>query len=258
VSPTQLLDAVPLWGVFLLIIGTFLLATELGFRSGQRWQHRDPEKDAAIGPMVAATLGLVGFLLAFMVSLSADRYNARRGLVLTEANTIGTAYLRAGYLPEPYSTESRDLLREYLDARLISLDLTRIEESITRSESIQVELWQRVVGLVEATGGSDVVALYVESVNELVEVHAQREIAALYARIPASLIAALYIFSILGMFVLGFNNSYDGKRSLIALVALVLVFGSVLFMIIDLDRSREGLFQVSYQPLINLEQRMNP
>jgi hypothetical protein len=177
---------------------------------------------------------------------------------LTEANTIGTAYLRAGYLPEPYSTESRDLLREYLDARLISLDLSRIEESIARSESIQVELWQRVEALVESTGGSDVVALYVESVNELVEAHAQREIAALYARIPASLIAALYVFSILGMFVLGFNNSYDGKRSLIALVALVLVFGSVLFMIIDLDRSREGLFQVSYQPLINLEQRMNP
>jgi hypothetical protein len=59
------------------------------------------------------------------------------------------------------------------------------------------------------------------------------------------------------MFILGFNNSYDGRRSFIALVCLVLVFGSALFLIMDLDRSRAGLFQVSDQPLIMLQERLS-
>jgi hypothetical protein len=256
--PTHALDLIPLWAVFLLIVGTLLLATELGFRVGRSWQHRAPDKDTAIGPMVAAVLGLVGFLLAFMVSMAADRYNARRGLVLAEANTIGTAYLRAGYLPEPYGSESRDLLRQYLDVRLIALDVSRAAESIALSEEIQVELWHRADAMVEQTGGSDVYALYVESLNELVELHSQREIAAFYARIPTTLVLALYGFSLMGFFILGFANSYDGRRSVVALIALVLVFGSVLYLIVDLDRSREGMFQVSYQPLIGLEERMQP
>jgi hypothetical protein len=256
--PTQLLDSTPLWAVYLLIVGLLLLATELGFQAGRAWQHRIPEKDTAIGPMVAATLGLVAFLLAFMTSLAAERYDTRRRLVLSEANILGTAYLRAGYLPEPIATESRDLLREYVDVRVGTAQAENIEAAIARAEEIQLELWSRAEALVERTGGSDVYALYLESVNEVIEVHSQREIAAFYARVPGGLLVALFVFAVLGLFILGFNNSYDGRRSAIALVSLVLVFGSVLYLIMDLDRSREGLFQVSDQPLISLQERLNP
>jgi hypothetical protein len=256
--PTQPLDQIPLGVVYILIIGLLLLATEVGFQAGRSWQHRIPEKDTAIGPMVAATLGLVAFLLAFMTSLAADRFDTRRRLVLAEANAIGTAYLRAGYLPEPYATESRDLLREYVDVRLSAVEPGNLEAAVARSEEIQVELWRRGEALVEQTGGSDVYALYLEAVNEVVELHSQREIAAFYARVPLGLLVGLFVFTILGMFILGFNNSYDGRRSAIALVSLILVFGSVLFLIMDLDRSREGLFQVSDQPLISLQERLNP
>jgi hypothetical protein len=256
--PTQPLDLIPLWAIYILIVGLLLLTTELGFQAGRAWQHRIPEKDTAIGPMVAATLGLVAFLLAFMTSFAAERFDTRRKLVLAEANALGTAYLRAGYLPEPIATESRDLLREYVDVRLSTAQPENVEAAIARSEEIQLELWGRAEALVEQTGGSDVYALYLESVNEVVELHSQREIAAFYARVPVGLLVALFVFAVLGMFILGFNNSYDGRRSAIALVSLVLVFGSVLFLIMDLDRSREGLFQVSNQPLIGLEERLNP
>jgi hypothetical protein len=256
--PTQPLDAIPLWAVYLLTVGILLVATEVGFRVGQARQHGAPVKDNAVGPMTAATLGLVAFLLAFMVSLSAERFNVRRGLVLSEANAIGTAYLRAGYLPEPIATESRALLKEYVDVRLSALKPGALQAAIDRSEQIQVDLWKRGVELVKQTGGSDVYALYIESLNQVVEYHNEREIASLYARIPVGLLLALLGIAILGMFVLGFNNSVDGQRSVIALVCLVLVFGSVLYLIVDLDRGREGLFQVSYQPLINVQQRINP
>jgi len=256
--PTQPLDSIPLWAIFLLILGLLLLGTEVGFQAGRAWKRRVAEPDTVIGPMVAATLGLVGFLLAFMTSMAADRFGVRRGLILDEANVVGTAYLRAGYLPEPYPAESRDLLREYVDVRLVAVQPGRAEAAIARSEEIQVDLWRSAEDLVVATGGSDAYALYLESINEVIELHTQREIAGFYARLPASLLVALFGLTLLGMFILGFGNSMDNKRSLIALLTLILVFGSVLYLIMDLDRSQEGFFQVSQQPLISLQERIHP
>jgi len=256
--PTNPLDLIPLWLIFLLIFGLLLLGTEIGFQAGKAWRRREPEPDTVIGPMVAATLGLVGFLLAFITSMSADRFGARRALVLEEANVIGTAYLRAGYLPEPYPTESRELLLQYVDARIEGAQTGNYEAAIVRSEQVQEDLWRSAEEIVRATGGSDVYALYLESLNEMIELNTQRVIAAFYARIPASLILAAFAFTMLGMFILGFGNGEDAKRSAIALVTLVLVFGSVLYLIMDLDRSQEGFFQVSQQPLISLQERINP
>jgi hypothetical protein len=255
--PSQPLDPLPLAALFLLLIGLLYLMTEVGFQAGRAWQHRVPEKDTAIGPMTAAILGLVGFLLAFMVSFAADRYETRRRLILEEANAIGTAYLRAGYLPDPIGQGSRDLLQEYIDLRLSIAQPQNLEAALARSEAIQGELWSQAEALVAETGGSDVYALYLESLNELIELHSRREIAALYARVPPVLLLALIVFASLGMLVLGFNNSYDGRRSAFALLALVLVFGSVIYLIIDLDRPREGLFQVSDQPLAIVEERID-
>ena len=256
--PTQPLDSIPLWAIFLLILGLLLLATEVGFQTGRAWKRRVAEPDTVIGPMVAATLGLVGFLLAFMTSIAADRFGARRALVLEEANAVGTAYLRAGYLPEPYPAESRDLLREYVDVRLEAMEPGQAEAAIARSEEIQLDLWRSAEDVVIATGGSDVYALYLESVNGVIELHSQREIAAFYTRLGESLLLALFGLTVLGMFILGFGNSMDNKRSMIALVTLILVFGSVLYLIMDLDRSQEGFFQVSQQPLISLQERIAP
>lgn len=256
--PTQPLDSIPLWAIFLLILGLLLLASEVGFQAGRAWKRRVAEPDTVIGPMVAATLGLVGFLLAFMTSIAADRFGVRRALILEEANAVGTAYLRAGYLPEPYPAESRDLLREYVDVRLEAVKPGGAEAAIARSEEIQLDLWRSAEDVVIATGGSDVYALYLESINEVIEVHARREIAAFYTRLGGSLLLALFGLTVLGMFILGFGNSMDNKRSMIALVTLILVFGSVLYLIMDLDRSQEGFFQVSQQPMISLQERINP
>ncbi len=39
----------------------------------------------------------------------------------SEANAVGTAWLRAGYLQEPYGSQSRELLRDYTDQRIRAL-----------------------------------------------------------------------------------------------------------------------------------------
>ena len=72
--------------------------------------------------MLGAALALLGFLLAFVTSIAIGNFNQRRHLVVLEANAIRTTYLRAGYLTEPYGTQSRELLREYVSLRLEALD----------------------------------------------------------------------------------------------------------------------------------------
>ena len=106
------LDALPLWALFIFILVVVLLSVEGGYRLGKyRRSRREEEKEAPLGTMVGATLGLLAFILAFTFGLAAARFDSRRQVLLDEANAIGTTYLRAGMLPER-GEQIRGLLRE--------------------------------------------------------------------------------------------------------------------------------------------------
>ena len=95
------LDALPLWALFIVILLVVLLAVEFGYRLGKyRRSRHEEEKEAPLGTMVGATLGLLAFFLAFTFGLAAARFDTRRQVLLDEANAIGTTYLRASILPE--------------------------------------------------------------------------------------------------------------------------------------------------------------
>src|SRR4249920_540307 len=138
---TTLLDLLPLWGLFLTIIAIVLAAIEGGYRLGSH-RHRQPgrEKEAPVGAMVGATLGLLAFMLAFTFGMAASRFDTRKQLVLDEANAIGTTYLRAAMLPDQRD-DIRALLRSYVDARLGAFQSGQVEEHILQSEDIQTRLW---------------------------------------------------------------------------------------------------------------------
>jgi hypothetical protein len=113
VGSRNILDSLPLWGVYLVTVLLSLLAIELGYQLGRIWQRRSHvEKEGPVGALSGATLGLLAFLLAFIIGMAMTRFDARRLLVVDEANAIGTTFLRAGFLDEPIRGESRALLRE--------------------------------------------------------------------------------------------------------------------------------------------------
>jgi hypothetical protein len=131
------IDALPLWALFISILLVVLLSVEFGYRLGKyRRSQREGEKEAPLGTMVGATLGLLAFILAFTFGLAAARFDARRQVLLDEANAIGTTYLRAGMLPER-GEEVRHLLRDYVAARLEAVRSGNVAEGIRRSEDIQ-------------------------------------------------------------------------------------------------------------------------
>jgi hypothetical protein len=220
-------------------------------------KHRPEEKEGAIGAMTGATLGLLAFLVAFVTSMAVSRFDSRRQLVIDEANAIGTTWLRAGYLDEPYRTEIRQLLRDYVDVRVHLPSLVTLAEVRARSEQIHGELWARAEVLARQNQGSTVAALFISSLNDTIDLHTKRVIALTAGRLPETILIGIFLVALLAMALLGFQSSFHGKRSAIALVGLVLVFSLLILLIIDLDRPGEGLLRVSQQAMIDLQQQLH-
>jgi hypothetical protein len=75
-QPNLALDALPLWGLFIAILLVVLLSVECGYRIGKyRRSRSEQEKEAPVGTMVGATLGL----LAFTFGLAAARFQRATG-----------------------------------------------------------------------------------------------------------------------------------------------------------------------------------
>ena len=112
---------------------------EVGFRLGRWWQDRMPgEQEGPTGVLVGSLLALMAFLLAVTMGMAADRFDARRGMVLAEANAIGKAYLEADYLLEDPADRLQELLREYLPLRIASDDRRRSSRTSSARSSCRV------------------------------------------------------------------------------------------------------------------------
>ena len=136
-----------------LVVGLFfgmLLLLELGRRIGARRLAQDPEgARAGVGAVEGAVYGLLGLLIAFTFSGAAARFDARRQLIVEEANDIGTAYLRLDLLPAEPREQLQEKFRRYVDSRLETYrklpDIRAAEAELARSAGLQNEIWTLAV-----------------------------------------------------------------------------------------------------------------
>jgi len=254
----EILDRFPLWAVYLGTVAVVFVAAEIGFRIGIWLQRRDPDsgKTPMTGAVVGGMLGLMAFLMAFSIGIVIYQQNARKTMVVTEANAIGTAYLRADFLGELDQTSSRDLLREYVEIRLAAAaDPTLLESVVTRSEEIHGQLWSIVDDNVRQGQESAIMGLFVDSINEVIDVHTLRLTAA-NLRLPRLLGLVLYAATVLSFLLVGLSSSADGKRDPLTILLFALAFVAVLMIIVDLDRPQQGLLTVSQTAMQDLLRSM--
>src|SRR6266511_2503686 len=139
-------------GVFLavFIFLGILLFLEVGRRIGVRRKRLDSEDvGPGAGALEAAVYGLLALLIAFTFSGAASRFDARRQLVVEEANAIGTAYLRIDVLPHEAQPALRDKFRRYVEARLDAYrklpDIAAAREGLALATTLQGEIWSEAV-----------------------------------------------------------------------------------------------------------------
>ena len=256
-NAVRLFDALPLWAIFPITVALALLSVEFGYRIARyRQRMSDEEKEAAVGGMVGATLGLFAFMLAFTFGSASSRYQDRRQIVLSEANAIGTTYLRAEMIPEPMRTETKRLLREYVDTRLAAVKPGGLQEGVAKSEELQKSLWSLAVAATEKER-SPLISLFVQSLNQVIDLHAERVMAGVRSRVPSVIWIVLYLLAILSMLMMGYQTGLAGARRSIAVIALILGFSSVLVLIADLDRPGQGMLETSQEAMIDLRKSMN-
>lgn len=253
---TGLIDLLPLWTILPITIAGGLLSVEAGYRFARsRRQHSEVEKESPVGGMVGGLLGLLAFMLAFTFGLAGSRFEDRRQVLLSEANAIGTTYLRAAMLPEPIRAETQNLLREYVDVRLEAVQPGKLEHAITKSEELHNRLWSLAVSATEKDR-SPITGLFVSSLNEVIDLHAKRVMAGVRSRVPGMIWVVLGLLAILAMVMIGYHEGLANSRRSVAVIALVLGFSLVLFLITDLDRPTQGTLRVSQQAMIDLRRSM--
>ncbi|MGE3798056.1 MAG: hypothetical protein AB7G88_09455 [Thermomicrobiales bacterium] len=246
--------------IFVLTTLVVVGAIELGYRVGWAARRRtEDEKEAPVGAIVGTVLALLAFILAFTFGTVSDRYDARKALVRDQATAIRTAFDRSDFLPEPQRDEARDLYLDYIDLVLTAGDVSNfgnLESVLNDLQEIQQQIWDLAVENVRLGDNSDISALYVESVNEMRTVLANRVAVTAQANMPNGQWLALLVLVLLGMFAVGYQTANAASRRTWMMLVLALSFSIVVVLIAALDAPQRGYLPVSQRPLSELQESM--
>ena len=250
----SLLDSLSIPAIAVLFAVVSLVCYEIGFRVGRWWQDREPgEQEGPTGVIVGGLLGLMAFLLAVTMGMASDRFDARRGLVLEEANAVRAAYLQADYLPPPSGDQLKALLADYIPLRVATNDRTLLLENIGTSEALRDQMWAIEAAAAQSGYSADLMSSLGDTLTEVATVAESREIAGLYARVPESVIWLLLVGSWLSLAMLGYSAGLTRRRSFATAAILIVVLGIVTTLVIDLDRPQDGFLRVSQQALVDVQ-----
>lgn len=244
---------------YIITASAVFLSIMIGFGLGSYFRHRRKNVgEVKLGSIIGAMLGLLAFILAFTFGAATSRFDAKKQLLLDEVNAIGTAFLRTDFLAESDRAEAKELLKKYVDIRVDVLkNPKQLPQIILESENIQTQLWSQVSSSPNKETDQILLALYIQSLNEVIDLHTKRLTVGLQYRIPGIIWTTLYFVTILTMLAVGYEFGLEGVSNILISFILALAFSAIIVLITDLDRGVAGTLQVSHQPLIELQQKLN-
>lgn len=236
---------------FLLI--WMLLMVEIGWRLGSYLVKRyHSQKADNSDTFLAAIFGLLALLLAFTFSGASDRFDQRRGLIVNEVSTIGSAYQSVDLLAPKEQPKVREIFKNYLDSRIEiyqSTGLVTPQEFEVRSQkhnAVGDQLWKQVVRAVENTEyPQKLVASQI--LPQLSDMFTASDNQRLSIKIhpPIIIFQALIILCMIGSLIAGYNLGIQNQRDwLLTLVFVVLMTGAI-YIILSLEYPRLGKISLS-------------
>jgi hypothetical protein len=231
-----------------LFVG-MLIALEAGRRVGIARLAHDPDgltKGAAAAE--GAVFALLGLLLAFTFSGAASRFEERRWFINTEANAIGTAYLRLDLLPEETQPPLRDLFRQYVDLRASVFKNAKsqedVEASIVKGSELQAAIWKQAMAACRLPGASpQATMLLTPALNEMIDITATRQMAT-RNHPPVIIFVLLALLALVGALLVGYGTSTNKDRSWFHHVTFAFVITLSIYVIVDLEYPRLGLIKI--------------
>ena len=231
-------------GLFVLL----LACLAIGYRVGWRNTKELTTAHEGIGAIEAAIFALLGLLLGFSFSGATARLDARRQLIVNEANAIGTAYLRVDLLPTSEQEEMRQLFRQYVDARLEAFahipDMKAFRQANAQSGQLQQQIWARAVAASRNDPTQNSARLLLPALNEMIDVTTSRTIAT-DTHLPWLVFALLVFIALASGVVAGYAMSKRRRRSWLHMVLYAASIAITVYTVTDLDFPRSGLIRIT-------------
>ena len=244
----------PPWLIVLLVTLLLMGSHELGVQIRRRFSRRslkDQDSEGVGGSYLTASLSLLALLVAFSFGMAVDRFNTRRGLVLQEANAVASSYRRMETLDGPARDLTSRGLLDYVAAREAfskATTLNQLAAAEAQTATAQARLWTI---LAQAQGASQLAEhASLETADRMFEVAEARR-AALEAVVPGTVLYGMLLYAAIAALLMGYSHPID-RRFLIPSSVQFVLLAIALALIVDLDRPRSGLVQVSQAPLLRV------
>jgi hypothetical protein len=244
------------FGALALGLCLFLIlaaACEVGFRLGRlRGVRTDPDdhEHAVTATLTSGMAALLAFILGLSVNYAQGRFEARRDLVVTEANAISTAWRRAEVVGGPDGDAIANLIGEYAQTRL---DFTTAQadgplEAINRHASVeQAAIW-RLAEDAARKAPTPITATLIGGLNAMFD-NAQSQRLAFLGESPGLMLEMMVAGSIIAIGAMGFAMGLRGHRRVVLATLLLVMWSGAMVMSVDFNRPRVGLVRVDPSPL---------
>ena len=249
-----------LFAIFLFV--SMVLLLEFGRRVGIRRMAKDPEgMRAGMGAIDGAIFGLLGLLIAFTFSGAAMRFDSRRQLIVEEANTIGTAYLRLDLLPPEAQPALRKSFRQYVDARLAAYaklpDLAAAKAEYAKSTAYLNEIWPQAVAACRTSDSPTTAMLLLPAINQMIDIAATHKMAS-QIHPPTIIFIMLALLALVSSLLAGYGMAGGKTHSWIHILGFAIVMALTVYVILDIEYPRLGLIHLDAfdQALVDLRQSM--
>lgn len=234
----------------LVLLATEALGATIARRIGKGATEPRIERDRTVH-VLTSTFGLLALLIGFSFSIVLDRYDTRRADVIAEANAIGTAHYRAGFLL-PEGRELQRSLETYAEARVVygragELPRKNLEVEAARLRSAIAAASHRI----DARANSPLGALVVAGVTDVLDLGVARE-ANLQAKLPWTVFVVLVGLSLVGAASMGFAYPIGGALRNSTSLSLFVLLAVTIIVIVDLDRPEGGGVVIDQGPMVQV------
>ena len=252
-----MIDVHPL-PAFLVAIVTLSIAAWLGTTRFTTLRSTAEQQRDDFAVIQGATLTLLGLIIGFTFSMALDRYEQRKLYEEEEANAIGTEYVRAELLPAADAARVQQLLRDYLEQRMLfytTRDEQRLAGIGAATARLQSDLWAAVKSPALAQP-TPLMALAVAGMNDVLNSQGYTQ-AAWWNRIPFSAWMMMGVIAVCATMLVGVGARKGTGFSRLMLV-LPVIISMAFFLIADIDSPRRGIIRVVPQNLLALAGSLSP
>ncbi len=232
----------------------------MGYRFKVRYIKKFPGiEHVGIGPTEGSLLGLTALLLSFTFGMASTKYELRRQHLVSETNEIGKTILRCDLYPDSIRNLLRADLKNYLETRISYFEAgdneNLIKNLLVQSDSISKIIWKQVSKLSHNQGYWPATEQMVPSLNGMIDIVTTRE-AGRKAMVPHLILVVLSILILVSAFLSGYGSK-NLERNKVLVIAFAVITTLALYLVIDLDRPRQGFVNLDSAEQLLVDLRNN-